>query len=88
MIIGMGIVTAGLHRLYYRTIRWAAIWMFKLILAPFKLLWLFFKHLGLAIWATPAILWRVPVKMYRGLVKGRNWLLDKVAYLEQEAQKW
>ena len=88
MIIGIGLVTAGLHKLYYRAIRWAFIWLIKLAFAPFKLLWLFFKHLGLAIWATPAILWRLPVKMYKGLVKARNWTLDKVNYLEQESQKW
>ena len=88
MIIGVGLVTAWFHKLYYKAIRWAFIWLIKLAFAPFKLLWLFFKHLGLAIWATPAILWRLPVKMYKGLVRARNWTLDKVNYLEQESQKW
>ena len=82
------IIVTSLTKLHARAIKWAAIWMFKLALAPFKLIWLFFKHLGLAIWATPAILWRLPVKIYKGLAKARNWTLDKVSYLEQESQKW
>ena len=88
MIIGVGLVTAGLHKLYYRTLRWAAIWLFKLLIAPFKLLFFLLKKLTAGLLATPSLLWKVPVKLFRGLVKARNWLLDKVAYLESESQKW
>ena len=28
------------------------------------------------------------VKIYRGTVKGRNWLLDKISYLNEESAKW
>jgi hypothetical protein len=31
---------------------------------------------------------RSPVKTYHGIVRGRNWLLAKVAYLQSESQKW
>jgi hypothetical protein len=82
------IIVTSLTKLHARAIKWTVHWALKLIFAPFKLIWLFAKHLALAFLATPGILWRVPVKMYRGLVKGRNWLLDKVTYLEQESQKW
>ena len=88
MIIGVGLVTAGLHKLYYRTLRWAAIWLFKLLIAPFKLLFFVLSKLTAGLLATPSLLWKVPVKLFRGLVKARNWLLDKVAYLESESQKW
>lgn len=88
MIIGVGIVTASLSKLYYKTLRWAVIWLMKLLLAPFKLGWLFFKNLGLAIWATPGILLRLPLRLFKGIVRARNWTLDKVNYLEQESQKW
>jgi|TARA_R110002012_G_scaffold93399_5_gene226498 hypothetical protein len=82
------IIVTSLTKLHARAIKWTVHWALKLLFAPFKLIWLFAKHLALAFLATPGILWRVPVKMYRGLVKGRNWLLDKVTYLEQESQKW
>ena len=82
------IIVTSMTKLYVRAIKWAVHWALKLLFAPFKLIWLFAKHLALAFIATPGILWRVPVKMYRGLVKGRNWMLDKVNYLEQESQKW
>ena len=82
------IIVTSLTKLHARAIKWAVHWALKLLFAPFKLIWLFAKHLALAFLATPGILWRVPVKTYRGLVKGRNWLLDKVNYLEQESQKW
>ena len=82
------IIVTSLTKLHARAIKWAVHWILKILFAPFKLIWLFAKHLALAFLATPGILWRVPVKMYRGLVKGRNWLLDKVNYLEQESQKW
>ena len=82
------IIVTSLTKLHARAIKWTVHWALKLLFAPFKLIWLFAKHLALAFLATPGILWRVPVKMYRGLVKARNWLLDKVNYLEQESQKW
>ena len=82
------IIVTSLTKLHARAIKWAVHWILKILFAPFKLIWLFAKHLALAFLATPGILWRVPVKMYRGLVKARNWLLDKVNYLEQESQKW
>ena len=88
MIIGVGILAAAWHKLYYRAIRWAVIWIIKLMLAPFRSLFFLLKKLEAGLIATPSMLWKVPVKLFRGLVKARNWLLDKVAYLESESQKW
>ena len=66
----------------YKSLVWAGMWILKILLAPFKAMWLFLKHLGLAFLATPRILAKGPVAFYRKLVVFRNWLLDKVNYLE------
>jgi hypothetical protein len=72
----------------YRSVMWAGLWCIKLILAPFRLLLFGLSKLLSVIIATPAYLWRGPVKMFRVTVKARDWILGKVAYLEQESQKW
>ena len=36
----------------------------------------------------PKALWQSPVKTYRSVIKGRNWFLAKVEYLQSESQKW
>ena len=36
----------------------------------------------------PKALWQSPVKTYHSVIKGRNWLLAKVEYLQSESQKW
>lgn len=75
-------------KMSYESLVWAGMWILKILFAPFKAMWLFLKHLGLAFLATPRILAKGPVAFYRKLVVFRNWLLDKVNYLEQESQKW
>lgn len=82
------IIVTSMTKLSVRSIRWAIEWLIRFALAPFKLIWLFAKHLALAFLATPRILWKAPVKLYKSIVIFRNWLLDKINYLEQESQKW
>jgi hypothetical protein len=72
----------------YRSVMWAGLWCIKLVLAPFRLLLFGLSKLLSVIIATPGYLWRGPVKMFRVTVKARDWILGKVAYLEQESQKW
>jgi hypothetical protein len=38
--------------------------------------------------ATPGAIWRSPVRAYRKLAQGRNWLLQKIEYLQGESEKW
>ena len=38
--------------------------------------------------AAPMGIIRLPVKIYRGSVKGRDWLLAKISYLNEESAKW
>ena len=38
--------------------------------------------------ATPGAIWRTPMRMYRRLTVWRNWLLEKVTYLQDESAKW
>lgn len=67
---------------------WAGLWAWKLLTAPFRLVWWFVKSLGLAIAATPGILWRIPVRAYRRLMRVRDWLLVKIEFLQAESAKW
>jgi hypothetical protein len=68
--------------------RWAGRWAWKLVTAPFLLIWWFVKSFGLAVAATPGILWRLPVRGYRRLMRLRDWLLVKVEFLQAESAKW
>ena len=38
--------------------------------------------------ATPMAIIRLPIKTYRVAVRGRNWLLTKINYLNEESAKW
>ena len=38
--------------------------------------------------ATPGAIWRTPMRMYRRSVVWRNWVLEKVEYLQSESAKW
>ena len=38
--------------------------------------------------AAPMGIVRSPIKIYRGVVKGRNWLLAKISYLNEESARW
>jgi hypothetical protein len=67
---------------------WAGLWTWRLTTAPFRVVYWFFKSLFLAMAAMPKILWRLPLRAYRSLMRGRNWLLDKVEYLQAESAKW
>jgi len=38
--------------------------------------------------ATPMAIIRLPIKTYKVVVRGRNWLLTKINYLNEESAKW
>ena len=38
--------------------------------------------------ATPMAIIRLPIKTYKVVVRGRNWLLAKINYLNEESAKW
>jgi hypothetical protein len=78
----------GFVKLIWSLFRWTARWTWKLAIAPFMVVYWFIKSLFLAVIATPGILWRLPIRAYRSLVRGRNWLLNKVEYLQTESAKW
>ena len=44
--------------------------------------------IGRAIIATPGAIVRSPLRAYRRVVKGRDWILHKVEYLQAESAKW
>lgn len=44
--------------------------------------------LGRFIFSIPTRIIRSPVQSYRALIRGRNWMLAKVEYLQSESQKW
>ena len=67
---------------------WAGMWAWKLVTAPFLVLWWFVKSLALAIAATPMILFRLPVRGYRRLMRFRDWALVKIEFLQAESAKW
>lgn len=68
---------------------WAGRWVWKIVTAPFLLLYWFFKSLFLAAIATPRLVFiTAPIKAYRKLIQFRNWLLEKVEYLQAESAKW
>ena len=48
----------------------------------------FFRAIWRGIVATPGAIWRSPLKAYRKSVVYRNWLLEKVEYLQSESSKW
>ena len=48
----------------------------------------FFARIGRGIWATPMGILRIPIRIYRRVVAIRNWVLDKVTYLNDESAKW
>jgi hypothetical protein len=78
----------GLAKLIWSLLRWAVRWTWKLVTAPFLLVYWFIKSLVLAVLATPGILWRIPFRAYRRIVVFRNWLLAKVEYAQAESAKW
>tara|TARA_R110002020_G_scaffold284230_5_gene499810 strand:+ start:3231 stop:4541 length:1311 start_codon:yes stop_codon:yes gene_type:complete len=47
-----------------------------------------FKALGRGIVASPKAIWNAPIRLYRKSILGRNWLLEKVEYLQEESAKW
>ena len=48
----------------------------------------FFARIGRGIWAAPMGVLRIPIRVYRRIVAIRNWVLAKVAYLNEESAKW
>ena len=60
-----------------------------------KGIWWVIRFIGRAIMsfirgviATPGAIWRTPMRMYRRAAVWRNWLLEKVEYLQAESAKW
>ena len=60
-----------------------------------KGIWWVIRFIGSAIMsfirgviATPGAIWRTPMRMYRRAAVWRNWLLEKVEYLQAESAKW
>lgn len=47
-----------------------------------------FKAIGRAFKASPRAIFRSPITLYRKLSAARNWLLEKVEYLQAESAKW
>ena len=46
------------------------------------------KSIGRGIKASPKAFLRSPITTYKSIVRFRNWLLEKVEYLQSESQKW
>ena len=46
------------------------------------------KSIGRGIKRSPKAVWRSPVVFYRKALKARNWLLEKIDYLQSESAKW
>ena len=78
----------GLAKAMWASFVWAGHWTWRLAIAPFLLIYWFFKSLFLAVIATPGMLWRLPFRAYRRIVVFRNWLLAKVEYAQAESAKW
>ena len=55
---------------------------------PFRMVYRGVRKFIRGVIATPMAILRSPVKTYRGIVKARNWLLAKIAYLQGESAKW
>ena len=70
-------------------LRWTARWTWKLVTAPFILVYLVAKQLVLGILATPKLVFvSAPVGAYRRAARIRNWITAKAEYLESESKKW
>jgi len=59
----------------------AITWPFRMTWRGIKAIGRFFKRLGISIY-------RSPLRAYRRVVFWRNWLLAKVAYLNEESDRW
>lgn len=59
----------------------AITWPFRMTWRGIKAIGRFFKRLGISIY-------RSPLRAYRRVVFWRNWLLEKVEYLQGESAKW
>jgi hypothetical protein len=55
---------------------------------PFRMVYRGVRKFIRGVIATPMAIIRSPVKTYRGIVRARNWLLAKIAYLQGESAKW
>jgi len=78
-----------------RGVRWVLRWVWLRVAATGRGIWWviravgrFFLAIGRGIIATPGAIWRSPVKAYKKSVVWRNWLLEKVEYLQSESAKW
>ena len=71
-------------RFYARPFRFLYVIPMKLYRKIVELL----KKLIRAIRATPHMILMSPIVLYRRLAKIRNWIFDKIEYLNSESQKW
>ena len=67
----------------------------RLLSFPFRMIWkglCGIYHAVLSAWrfvlTVPRRVIRSPVQSYHAIIRGRNWLLAKVEYLQSESQKW
>jgi hypothetical protein len=87
----------------YRAIRYAVMgvlgFLLDCVLVPCHLGWYVIRTmpvdiykwvlgLGRFIFSIPTRIIRSPVQSYRAVIRGRNWMLAKVEYLQSESQKW
>ena len=54
---------------------------------PKKILWVL-RQVCYGIAAAPGMVFRSPVKLYHKTKKWRDWVLEKIDYLEAESAKW
>ena len=62
--------------------------IWRILSFPFRMVYRGVRKLIRCVIATLMAILRSPIKTYRGIVRARNWLLAKVAYLQGESAKW
>ena len=62
--------------------------IWRILSFPFRMVYRVVRKLIRCVFATLMAILRSPIKTYRGIVRARNWLLAKVAYLHGERAKW
>lgn len=62
--------------------------IWRILSFPFRMVYRGVRKLIRCVFATLMAILRSPIKTYRGIVRARNWLLAKVAYLQGESAKW
>lgn len=79
----------GLVKLIWAVLNWTVRWAWKLVTAPFILIYLCLRAVIRATFATPRLIFvSAPVGAYRRAARIRNWITAKAEYLESESKKW